>query len=135
MPKVFTSKTQKIGEIGEKIAEMFLVKHGYHILEKNFTRKWGEIDIVCQRNGVLHFVEVKSVSRENFEFDVTHETDVFRPEENMHYGKIRKLHRTMETYLIEKHVPHETVWQLDLACVYLDHTQKKGKVKHIKNVV
>ena len=47
--KRFTSKTQKIGEIGEKIAEMFLVKHGFTIIDRNFTHKLGEIDIIAQK--------------------------------------------------------------------------------------
>lgn len=142
MPKVFTSKTQKIGEIGEKIAEMFLVKHGFTVVERNYTRKWGEIDIICKKDGTVHFIEVKSVSRsldpqppENLNNSVSHETDLFRPEENMHYTKIQRLHRTIETYLIEKHVTHETPWQIDLACVYLDHVRKKGKVKLIQNII
>ena len=33
MPKIFTSETQKTGEIGEKIAEKFLVKRGFKILD------------------------------------------------------------------------------------------------------
>ncbi len=135
MPKVFSSKTQKIGEIGEKVAEMFLVKHGFTIFERNYTRKLGEIDIICKKDDVTHFIEVKSVSRESLDIDVTHETDLFRPEENMHYTKIQKLHRTIETYLMEKHVPHETLWQLDLACVYLDQKNKKAKVKLLKNLI
>lgn len=135
MPKVFTSKSQKIGEIGEKITEMFLVKHGFKVLERNYTRKLGEIDIICRKDDVIHFIEVKSVSRENLDLNITHETNVFRPEENMHYGKIQKLHRTIETYLIERHVPHETPWQLDLVCVYLDHKNKKAKVKLLKNLI
>ncbi|MBP9821284.1 MAG: YraN family protein [Candidatus Pacebacteria bacterium] len=59
--KKFTSKTQKVGEIGEKIAEMFLVKHGFTILERNFTCKAGEIDIICKKADKVHFIEVKSV--------------------------------------------------------------------------
>lgn len=135
MPKVFTSKSQKVGEIGEKLAGMFLVKHGFEITEKNYTRKWGEIDIICKKDNIIHFVEVKSVSRENINIDVTHETEFFRPEENMHFAKIKKLHRTIETYLTEKHVSQETLWQLDLACVYLNHAEKKGKVKFIENII
>jgi len=39
MPKVFTSETQKIGEIGENVAVKFLVKHGFLILDRNYTKK------------------------------------------------------------------------------------------------
>ena len=67
MPKIFTSKTQKTGEIGENIAVRFLVKHGFSILDRNYTKKWGEIDIVAERNKKIYFIEVKSVSRETLD--------------------------------------------------------------------
>lgn len=59
--KRFTSKTQKIGQIGEKIAEMFLMKHGFSIIDRNFTHKLGEIDIIAQKNDRLFFFEVKTI--------------------------------------------------------------------------
>ena len=62
MPKIFTSKTQKTGEIGENIAVKFLVKHNFTILERNYTKKWGELDIVAEKQGKIYFIEVKSVS-------------------------------------------------------------------------
>ena len=62
--KIFTSKSQKIGEIGEDIAEKFLMKSGFTIVERNYTRKWGEIDIIAKKRGVVCFFEVKSVSCE-----------------------------------------------------------------------
>ena len=64
MPKVFTSKKQKIGEIGENIACKFLVKQGFSILDRNYTKKWGELDIVARKYDKLYFIEVKSVSGE-----------------------------------------------------------------------
>ena len=64
--KTFTSKTQKIGEIGEKLACMFLMKHGFKVLDRNYRKKWGEIDIIAQKDDILRFIEVKTVSRETF---------------------------------------------------------------------
>ena len=58
----FTSPKQKIGSIGERFAEMFLVKHGFMIIELNFSCRFGEIDIVTKKNGRIHFIEVKSVT-------------------------------------------------------------------------
>lgn len=60
--KQFTSPHQKIGLYGEKEAEMFLVKHGFIIVERNFSSKSGEIDLICRKNNKLHFIEVKSVT-------------------------------------------------------------------------
>ncbi len=57
--KVFTSDKQKIGEIGEAVVCTFLMKHGHEILERNYTKKWGEIDIVTRVTNMpdnIHFI-------------------------------------------------------------------------------
>jgi putative endonuclease len=111
--KLFTSKTQKIGESGENEAEKYLKSNGFSIIERNYTKKWGEIDIIAQKSNILHFVEVKSATIT----DVSRET--LRPEENMHHFKIKRLGRTIETYLLEKDISDNQLWQFDLICVYL----------------
>ncbi|MBU4223686.1 YraN family protein, partial [Patescibacteria group bacterium] len=40
------TEKQKIGELGENIACKFLMKHGHEILDRNYRKKWGEIDVV-----------------------------------------------------------------------------------------
>ena len=57
MPKIFTSQKQKTGEIGENVASKFLVKRGFTILERNYTKKWGEIDIVAQKDNKIYFIK------------------------------------------------------------------------------
>lgn len=131
--KKFTSKTQKIGETGEKLAVMFLMKHGFTIKETNYTRKFGEIDIVAQKGKVWHFVEVKSVSRVTLD-DVSSETSGFRPEENMHPKKIERFIRTVEYYRMSKNLDGKD-FQIDLALVYIDQVKRVGKVKLMENIV
>lgn len=101
--KQFTSRSQKLGELGENMAEMFLVKHGYIIIERNYTKKWGEIDIVAwDSEKALCFIEVKSIR------DLSFSTQSYNPFENITARKLRRLHRTIETYIIERRVSHET---------------------------
>ncbi|MBP6884879.1 MAG: YraN family protein [Candidatus Pacebacteria bacterium] len=128
MPKIFTSKTQKTGEIGEHVACRYLEGKGYSILERNYTKKWGEIDIVARRSGVIYFVEVKS--KIGFQ---TNEIDAYRPEDNMHPWKLKRLERTIQTYLMEKNIEGE--WQLSLAVVYLSSDLKEAKVNFLENLV
>jgi putative endonuclease len=129
--KKFTSNSQKIGELGEEIACNFLVKHGYSILERNYTKKWGEIDIIAQKGERRYFIEVKAKSVANLDF-VLDKTN--RPEDNMHPMKMRRLRRVVETYLISKRLGYMD-WQFDLLVVYLDIDNRKARVKVIENVI
>ena len=135
MPKVFTSDTQKRGEIGENIAVRFLVKQGFSIIERNYTKKWGELDIVAEKGSRLYFIEVKSVSRDNLG-QVSQETlDQYKPEDNMHPWKLKRLSRTIQTYLLSKKVPEDREWQVDLLVVFLDLKAKKARVKVVKDII
>src|ERR1035437_1887140 len=116
MPKVFTSEKQKIGEIGENIACKFLIKHGFSMLERNYTKKWGEIDVVAEKTRKLYFIEVKSVSRD-LSFVSRETLDEYKPEDNMHPWKLKRLSRTIQTYLLSKKVPDEKEWQVDLIVI------------------
>ena len=49
-----------IGNIGEQAACDFLKKHGYEIVNRNFTVRGGEIDIIARKNDTYAFVEVKT---------------------------------------------------------------------------
>ena len=48
-----------VGSGGERAAADFLKERGYHILERNFRGRGGEIDLIAIDGGVLVFVEVK----------------------------------------------------------------------------
>ena len=135
MPKVFTSETQKIGEVGENIAVKFLMKHGFSILDRNYTKKWGEIDIVTEKGNKIYFIEVKSVSRETLK-SVTRETlDQYHPEDNMHPWKLKRMSRTIQTYLLNKKITDEKEWQVDLLVVFLDIKNKKARIKVVEDII
>ena len=132
MPKIFTSKKQKIGEFGENIAVTYLVNHGYCVVERNYTKRWGEIDIIAEKDYKIHFIEVKSVSRER---KSTKYTETYRPEENMHPLKLRRMHRTIQTYLTDREIPDDVDWQVDLVCVYLDHAKKQAGIQMMRDII
>jgi putative endonuclease len=140
--KNFTSKSQKIGELGEDIACKFLEKHGFSIVERNYTRKCGEIDIIARKKNILYFIEVKSKSVSSLpavqalpgqRVEVSGETP-FAPEENMHPWKMKRLRRVVETYLINKRIGN-TEWQFDLLVVYLDIEKRLSRVKVLENII
>ncbi len=46
--------------MGEQLASKYLIDRGYHILQKNFRTRFGEIDIIAQKQRTVIFVEVKA---------------------------------------------------------------------------
>ncbi len=121
---------REIGNIGENIACMFLEKHGFEIIERNYLRKWGELDIVAKKDGVIRFIEVKSVTHATTEVKPMGN---YRPEENMHPWKLKRLGRIIQTYLLHKKLNCD--WQLDLITVRMDMSTRKAKVELIENIV
>jgi len=141
--KVFTSETQKIGEIGEEIACKYLINKGFTVIERNFTRKAGEIDIVAKKANEIHFFEVKSVSsdfakatldlrRETSGNHVSHET--FRPEENMTYAKMKKLSRVTQIYFAQRPEFREMDFFWNILAIELDQRTRKARVRMIEKV-
>ncbi len=121
----------EIGKIGESLAKTFLMKHSFTILEQNYSIKQGELDIIAEKDKVLHFVEVKSVKVRDCN---NIEGLVVSPEDNLTFLKWSKILITVESYLKYKNVPHETHYQIDLACVYIDTEKREGKVRLLQNI-
>lgn len=121
----------EIGKIGENIATTFLMKQGFRIIERNYRVHIGEIDIITEKDNVLRFIEVKSVKVRD-----CNQTDglFIKPEDNLTYAKWSKLLITIELYRRHRNVPHETRYQVDLACVYIDTEKRQGRVKLIENI-
>lgn len=125
------TEKRKTGDVGEDLVCEYLGGRGYVILERNYLRPWGELDIVARRDSRIHFVEVKTVTREP-----THKQgESYRPEENMHPKKIQRLHRAMQTYLLGHKSLINMDFQLDLVCVYLSFNTRTAKIELIENIV
>lgn len=54
------------GEWGEAQAAAVLMEKGYHIVARNFRTRFGELDIVAEKDGFLVFVEVKTRKNDRF---------------------------------------------------------------------
>ena len=79
----------KLGSRGEALAWNFLRKQGYSILEKNYRTRFGEVDVIARKEGVLIFLEVKT--RRDSRFGL--------PEEAVDWRKRQKLARVAQAYL------------------------------------
>ena len=118
---------QQIGNIGEKLAVRFLKNKGFDIIETNYRRKWGEIDIIAEKNNILHFVEVKAT--------VSLETSGYRPEENIRLWKKQRMSRAIRTYLMDKKISDKKEFLIDVLALNVDFSEKKVKIKWVQNVI
>lgn len=132
------TQKQEIGSLGEDIAAKYLENKGFSIITRNYRKKWGEIDIIAEKSQKLHFIEVKSVSCENIlklKQDVSRVTDGYRPEDNIHPQKLKRLARTIQSYLFEKYPKTEPEWLFDAVTVKIDKQNKGARVKFIENII
>ena len=67
---------------------------------------------------------------------VSHGTNSeYRPEDNMHPWKLKRLGRTIQTYLLSNKVPEDKEWQTDLLVVFLALKDKKARVKVVSDII
>lgn len=129
------SQNSTTGKLGEDIAVKYLEKHEYKILDRNYRKPWGEIDIIALENigknqflprqsQELVFVEVKT---QNQEFE-------WRPEENITFHKKRQLSRIVTTYLKANKIPEDQNWRVDVLAIKLDFKTKNAQIEHIQNI-
>jgi putative endonuclease len=129
------TEKRRIGNLGEDIACIYLEKQGFKIKDRNYLRKYGEIDIVAEKDRIIHFIEVKTVSREApAEWDVTRRTDgEYKAEDNIHPWKLKRLSRVIQAYILDKRVKGE--WQFDVMTVILYMETRKARVSFMENIV
>ena len=131
-------KKNQVGAYGEQIAVNYLRNKGFTVLDVNYLKKWGELDIVARETlgnkQIIHFVEVKTVSYETkaaLTRAVTHET--WSPEDNVHFKKIQRMNRTIESWLSENNCDLD--WQIDIVAVRIVLREKYALVKYIPNII
>ena len=84
----------EIGAFGEQFTVKYLKKKGYKILEQNFHSRFGEIDIIASKNGIVAFVEVKTRG----------ENTIYSPREAVDFYKQQKCVKTAQMYLAQNQV-------------------------------
>ncbi len=113
--------SRKKGKEAEDIAAKYLLSRGFEIVERNFTIRGGEIDIIAREGDTLVFVEVKS-SR----------IPLFDPIEQMTCRKISFLKRAAEIYLFRKGWLDRVNCRFDVITVKFK-PDGEVEVKHLKN--
>ena len=142
-----------VGELGEDIACRFLKEKDFKIIDRNYRKKWGELDVICEKGDITHFVEVKTLSKKIKdtrvgEFGETSDKKISKsfmnsafggvnnqhqPEDNIHPWKIKRLSRAIQSYLLEKKIS-EDGWRFDIVAVLLDSKSKTAKIRFTENI-
>ena len=129
------TEKRKLGDLGEDVACKYLESKGFVVVERNFLKKWGEIDIVAQKGEVTHFIEVKSVSREKLHVgESSAEHDFYRPEENVHPKKLQRLQRVIQSYILEKGM-EDKAWQFHVISVFLNTKKRIARCRMLEDIV
>ena len=126
MKTVVQKSARKRGNCGENAVCRYLRLRGWRILERNFTIKGGEIDIIATRFRYIVFVEVKTRSEATDTEKYGHPADAITEEKKQH------LRYAASRYLALHHNNKKP--RFDVAEVYLPRQGKKAfpKIRYIK---
>ncbi len=113
---------QLTGSKGEQTAADYLLSLGFTLRERNARSRWGEIDIVAEKDGKIYFFEVKT------------RTSAYRgkPYDNVHALKIRKLSRSIQYYILSNGL-NGRKYQCDVVTVEYDKLSQPI-VKRYENI-
>ena len=95
---------RQIGTAFEQEAVLFLQRHGYRILERNFQCRQGEIDIIARDGRYYVFVEVK----------YRKDSLSGAPEEAVTRHKQNKIIRAAEYYLYSRGIAEDVPCRFDV---------------------
>lgn len=114
---------RSLGDYGENLAALFLEKRGFKIIDRNWQTRWGEIDIIAQRDDHLHFVEVKTRSFPNYG----------EGEEAIHRFKKQRLLGAAKMYLAG-HQIKAIYFQVDSISILINSYKKTARIRYIPNI-
>ena len=111
---------QAFGELGERIAERWLRRRGWRIIQRRFKNGRRDIDLVVERDGTVAFVEVKA--RRGAEFG--------GPVQAVNYRKRKELERSALIW-IDRHGQNTETYRFDVIGVLLDGAEVR--ICHVEN--
>lgn len=111
---------QAFGELGERIAERWLRRRGWRVLQRRFRNGHRDIDLVVERDGTVAFVEVKA--RKGAEFG--------GPVQAVNYRKRKQLERSAMVW-IDRHGRSMESYRFDVVGVLVDGAAVR--ICHVEN--
>lgn len=114
---------KSLGNQGEIKAIKFLRGKSYRILDKNYRKRTGEIDIIAFDPNFNEYVFIEVKTRRSLKFGY--------PEESVDENKMLKLIETAENWLLENE-KFDVEWRVDI--ISIEWKNKKEQIKHIQNI-
>lgn len=114
------NRRKELGDKGEALVAKYLKKHKYKIKDKNFSCKFGEIDIIAENKKYILFVEVKTrmVGQE------------ISPMLSVGYTKQQKIIKTATLYMKMNNIDKQP--RFDVAEVFMND-KGKAEINYIEN--
>jgi putative endonuclease len=101
-----SNHNKQLGAWGEAIAAKFYADKGYRVIEQNYRRRFGEIDLICAKGKEIVFVEVK-----------TRSTDFLPAEKAVGFEKRDTIKRVIKYYIQSKNVGRDMDCRFDIIAV------------------
>ena len=115
-----SAATQEFGELGERIAERWLRRHGWRVVQRRFRTGHRDIDLVVEQGDLVVFVEVKA--RRGAEFG--------DPVEAVNWSKQQQLVRSASVW-IDRHGRASESYRFDVVGVLVEG--ERVRVRHVAN--
>lgn len=127
----------KIGQSGEDFVCQYLKERFYKIIDRNFRKTYGEIDIIAiAPDKTLVFIEVKTLNK-MLNDNVSQQTFDLTPEDNLNKQKLDKLQIIAQMF-VAKHpelINEDKGWRIDLAAVdILTDCDKQFEIRYYENI-
>src|SRR4051812_23203696 len=111
---------QAFGELGERIAERWLRRAGWRVLQRRFRSGHRDIDLVVERDGTVAFVEVKARRGDRFG----------QPIEAVNWRKQKELTRSAKVW-IDRHGRPLEAYRFDVIGVLV--AEERVRIRHVEN--
>lgn len=100
-----------LGNLGERIAKIYMQINGYQIIKCNFRSRFGEIDIIAKKGEYIHFVEVKTRTK-----------NIIEARESINKEKEKHIWKTAEYFLYKNRLEDVGI-EFDAIEVYIEKEQ------------
>jgi|YelNatPaOPRAMG01_1025707.scaffolds.fasta_scaffold01508_15 putative endonuclease len=112
---------RKVGALGENLAEKFLQRNGYEIINRNYRYGHLEIDIIAKKDNVISFVEVKTRKSHSFG----------NGEESVNERKQKHIRKVAEDFIARHEIENNIDFRFDV--IVIEMSRNTTRIRMIEN--